>query len=98
MTATYVRDLADEGLGLSEIGGKGQSLARLATAGVPVPHGFHITTAAYDEFVAKHDLAGSIQEQLAILNESAAGELIRQHLPSPPGSPHTTSPQRSRRR
>ena len=73
MTATYVRDLADEGLGLSEIGGKGQSLARLATAGVPVPHGFHITTAAYDEFVAKHDLAGSIQEQLAILNESAAG-------------------------
>ena len=73
MTATYVRDLADEGLGLSEIGGKGQSLARLATAGVPLPHGFHITTAAYDEFVAKHDLAGSIQEQLAILNESAAG-------------------------
>ena len=48
MTATYVRNLADEGLGLSEIGGKGQSLARLATAGVPVPHGFHITTAAYD--------------------------------------------------
>jgi phosphohistidine swiveling domain-containing protein len=73
MTATYIRDLADEGLGISEIGGKGQSLARLATAGVPVPYGFHITTAAYDEFVAKHDLAGSIQEQLAILNESAAG-------------------------
>jgi pyruvate,water dikinase len=73
MPATYVRDLADEGLGLSEIGGKGQSLARLVTAGVPVPNGFHITTAAYDDFVAKHDLAGSIHEQLALLNESAAG-------------------------
>jgi rifampicin phosphotransferase len=73
MPAIYVRDLADEGLGLSEIGGKGQSLARLATAGIPVPNGFHITTAAYDEFVAKHDLAGSVHEQLAILNESAAG-------------------------
>ena len=28
---------------------KGQSLARLASAGLPVPHGFHITTAAYDD-------------------------------------------------
>ena len=37
MMTAYVRSLADEGFGLSEIGGKGQSLARLASAGLPVP-------------------------------------------------------------
>jgi rifampicin phosphotransferase len=70
MTATYVRHLADEGLGLSEVGGKGQSLARLASAGVPVPNGFHITTAAYDDFVAQHDLQQAIDGQLSSANES----------------------------
>jgi phosphohistidine swiveling domain-containing protein len=71
MNAPYVRDLADEGLGLSELGGKGQSLARLASAGVPVPNGFHITTAAYDNFVAEHGLEGPLAEQLATPNQSA---------------------------
>jgi rifampicin phosphotransferase len=71
MNAPYVRDLADEGLGLSELGGKGQSLARLASAGVPVPNGFHITTAAYDNFVAEHGLERPLAEQLAPLNQSA---------------------------
>ena len=70
MTATYVRHLADEGLGLSEVGGKGQSLARLASAGVPVPNGFHVTTAAYDDFVAEHDLQQAIDAQLSSANES----------------------------
>ena len=70
MTATYVRHLADEGLGLSEVGGKGQSLARLASAGVPVPNGFHVTTAAYDDFVAQHDLQQAIDAQLSSANES----------------------------
>ena len=71
MNAAYVRDLADEGLGLSELGGKGQSLARLVSAGVPVPNGFHITTAAYDSFVDQYGLKGPIKQQLATLNESA---------------------------
>src|SRR6187455_1883944 len=71
MNAPYVRDLADEGLGLSELGGKGQSLARLASAGVPVPNGFHITTRAYDNFVAAHGLEGPLAEQLATPNQSA---------------------------
>jgi rifampicin phosphotransferase len=74
MTASYVRDLGDEGLGLSELGGKGQSLARLAAAGVPVPGGFHITTAAYYDFIAEHDLEGSISAQLATISESALDE------------------------
>src|SRR4051794_14472448 len=73
MTPTYVRQLPDEGLGLSEIGGKGQSLARLASAGVPVPNGFHITTAAYDDFVAHHGLAGAIDAQLSSANDLEEG-------------------------
>ncbi|MDR8410325.1 PEP-utilizing enzyme [Nonomuraea sp. 3-1Str] len=42
----------DEGADLETVGGKGASLARLSRAGLPVPGGFHITTAAYREFTA----------------------------------------------
>ncbi len=89
MTAAYVRSLADEGLGLSEIGGKGQSLARLASAGLPVPNGFHVTTAAYDDFIAEHQLDGPIDQLLATISgpgdeatsdvASAIGALIISH-------------------
>src|SRR5512132_2516737 len=71
MTARYIRPVGEEGLGVSEIGGKGQSLARLASAGLPVPQGFHITTAAYDAFVAEHDLTSRIT---AALGNMAAGD------------------------
>jgi pyruvate,water dikinase len=46
--------------GLPEVGGKGASLARLAAAGLPVPPGFCVATAAYRRFVAEHGL----QEQI----------------------------------
>ena len=75
MTATYIRSLADEGLGLAEIGGKGHSLARLASAGLPVPDGFHITTAAYDDFVADHHLEDPIEAQLATVIDPASKAL-----------------------
>ena len=72
MAPTYVRPLAHEGQGLSEVGGKGRSLARLASAGLPVPSGFHITTAAYDDFVAENRLDGPIKAQLAAVNDPAS--------------------------
>ncbi len=72
MAATYIRALADEGLGLSEIGGKGQSLARLASAGLPVPNGFHITTAAYVDFIAEHHLEDAIK--VAASNHQRSGK------------------------
>ncbi len=72
MTVTYIRSLADEGFGLSEIGGKGQLLARLAAAGLPVPHGFHITTAAYDDFIADYHLGDPIEAQLATVIDPAS--------------------------
>jgi rifampicin phosphotransferase len=52
--------LDDPSAMLEQVGGKGASLARLAAAGLPVPPGFHITTAAYRQFVAAH----SLQEQI----------------------------------
>jgi phosphohistidine swiveling domain-containing protein len=51
-----VLDLADPAADLTTAGGKGESLGRLARAGLPVPPGFHVTTAAYRAFVAAHDL------------------------------------------
>jgi phosphohistidine swiveling domain-containing protein len=71
MPAIYIRSLTDEGFGLSEIGGKGQSLARLASAGLPVPNGFHITTTAYDDFIADHHLEQAIESQLAAVIDPA---------------------------
>jgi pyruvate,water dikinase len=45
---------------LELVGGKGASLARLVAAGLPVPPGFHITTAAYKSFIA----ANNVQEAI----------------------------------
>ncbi|MER7366538.1 PEP/pyruvate-binding domain-containing protein, partial [Nonomuraea wenchangensis] len=47
-----VLPLDDPVADLALAGGKGASLARLARAGLPVPGGFHVTTAAYRAFVA----------------------------------------------
>ncbi|MGA5758105.1 PEP/pyruvate-binding domain-containing protein [Nonomuraea bangladeshensis] len=47
-----VLPLDDPAADLALAGGKGASLARLARAGLPVPRGFHVTTAAYRAFVA----------------------------------------------
>ncbi|MEV5891946.1 PEP/pyruvate-binding domain-containing protein [Nonomuraea fuscirosea] len=44
--------LDDAAADLATVGGKGASLARLTRAGLPVPGGFHVTTAAYRAFVA----------------------------------------------
>ncbi len=56
----FILSLSDASAGLAEVGGKGASLARMAAAGLPVPPGFHITTAAYCQFVAENQL----QEQI----------------------------------
>ncbi|MBN2004029.1 MAG: pyruvate, phosphate dikinase [Anaerolineae bacterium] len=48
--------LADASAELAQVGGKGASLARLATTGLPVPPGFHVTTAAYRRFVEENAL------------------------------------------
>ncbi|MFD2080796.1 pyruvate, water dikinase [Actinopolymorpha cephalotaxi] len=49
----YVLPLDHPSAGIAEVGGKGASLARLARAGLPVPPGFQVTTAAYRAFVGR---------------------------------------------
>src|SRR6266566_7763756 len=59
-TLAFILPLADVSARLSQVGGKGASLARMAAAGLPVPAGFHITTAAYRCFVTEHGLQEDI--------------------------------------
>ncbi len=47
---------------LEVVGGKGRSLSQMVNAGFSVPDGFHLSTAAYREFVADHDLQEQILE------------------------------------
>ena len=61
---TYTIPLADPTANLETVGGKGASLARLVKAGLPVPDGFHVTTAAYRAFVEKNALQPRILEAL----------------------------------
>ncbi len=56
----FILALNDASATLEQVGGKGASLARMAAAGLPVPPGFHITTAAYRRFVTENRL----QEQI----------------------------------
>lgn len=50
---------------LATAGGKATNLARLARAGLPVPPGFIVATAAYHAFVAANDLTPMINGQLS---------------------------------
>jgi len=80
----YTLSLADPlAVDLALTGGKGASLARLATAVLPIPGGFHVTTAAYDHFVAVNELQPAILGALAeadpaqLATLSAAEAVIR---------------------
>jgi pyruvate,water dikinase len=71
MSDEYVLPLADPRATLANVGGKGASLARLAAAGMPVPDGFHVTTAAYRELLAQNNLRPAI---LAALKKADVGQ------------------------
>ncbi|MEU6037252.1 PEP/pyruvate-binding domain-containing protein [Actinomadura sp. NPDC047616] len=60
-----VLPLDDPRATLEQAGGKGASLARMAAKGLPVPPGFHVTTAAYRRFVAVHDLRERILQAVS---------------------------------
>ena len=71
MTATYIRPLADEGLASPRL------VARALTCPARVGRiagadGFHITTAAYDDFIADHHLEDPIEAQLATITDPAS--------------------------
>ncbi|MFI6869147.1 PEP/pyruvate-binding domain-containing protein [Nocardia sp. NPDC050406] len=60
-----VLELHDPAATLERAGGKGASLARMAGAGLPVPPGFHVTTAAYRRFAAANGLRERLLAQTA---------------------------------
>ncbi|HEU4494732.1 MAG TPA: PEP/pyruvate-binding domain-containing protein, partial [Rubrobacteraceae bacterium] len=64
MAHEYVLPLGDRRATLETVGGKGISLARLLRAHMPVPGGFHVSTAAYERFVAENDLKDKIRAAL----------------------------------
>ena len=64
-TATHILpfDAAnDTTVDFDTLGGKGLSLARMATAGFPAPPGFTVATSAYRKFVAVKDLQREVLE------------------------------------
>jgi phosphohistidine swiveling domain-containing protein len=71
MSIEYILPLADAGATLEKTGGKGASLARLYQAGFSVPDGFHVTTDAYQRFIAENQL---LTEILAVLESVDAAQ------------------------
>lgn len=85
--AAYIRgfpalSLADR----PSVGGKSASLGELTNAGVPVPPGFVVTTAAFEEFLASIDPGADIRREVAALDGAdtvrvaTAGERIRKRI------------------
>ncbi len=64
----YILPLADPQANLLTVGGKGMSLAKLANAGVTVPGGFHVTTAAYRHFIQHNNLQPGIVTALQTID------------------------------
>ena len=58
----HIRPLDTAESSLELLGGKGRSLAKMAAAGMSVPGGFQLTTAAYKGFVADNNLQEKILE------------------------------------
>ena len=69
-SSPFIRPIVDAG-GITQAGGKGANLGALLRAGFPVPDGFVVTTAAYDRFVADHDLSSRVPA-LAEVGDTAA--------------------------
>ena len=60
MTSSYVIPLNTPYTTLDMVGGKGMSLAKMASAGFAVPDGFCLSTAVYKQFVDANDLQAQI--------------------------------------
>jgi pyruvate,water dikinase len=78
----FVLSLAAPDATLENVGGKGMSLAKMVSAGLPVPGGFHVTTEAYRRFVAENQIQPHILQALAGIDpadlaalEIAAGQI-----------------------
>jgi Pyruvate phosphate dikinase, AMP/ATP-binding domain len=87
-TLTFILPRSDISARLSLVGGKGASLARMAAAGLSVPPGFYITTAAYRRFVMENELQGAILAAVSSIKADDPATLEEaskqnEHLPRP---------------
>jgi len=71
----FILSLSDIGATLEVVGGKGMSLAKLSQAGLPVPGGFHVTTEAYQRFIAVNDLQKDILAALGTVDQAKPSTL-----------------------
>src|SRR5512147_2993750 len=71
----YILSLPDPLATLETVGGKGLSLSKLARVGLPVPDGFHVTTAAYKQFVAENELQPKILDALRSVDTTISASL-----------------------
>src|SRR5690606_36637310 len=78
-TSEWVLPLSAVGAGdLARVGGKGANLGVLVAAGLPVPPGFCVTTAAFDRFVAQDPALGERLDALDRLDPDDV-EGVRTH-------------------
>lgn len=69
---TYIYNFADvQAADVAVSGGKGVGLGNLVRAGLPVPPGFVLTTAAYEAFVDANGIQARIQELATLPSEAA---------------------------
>jgi pyruvate,water dikinase len=80
MTHTTILPLDSPNATLANAGGKAMNLARLARAGLPVPPGFIIATAAYQAFVVVNELAPIINGQLSTANDQLSMDATAQAI------------------
>jgi rifampicin phosphotransferase len=78
----FVLSLSDASATLENVGGKGLSLAKMLSAGLPVPGGFHVTTEAYRRFVTANGIQAQILATVAGIDpadhaalEAASGKI-----------------------
>jgi len=90
---TYVRRLADVGIGDPAVGGKMSRLAELARAGLNVPDAFVVTTEAFQAVASACDLPAVLDRELTGVHAddmaalAAAEQRLRDHLASAPLAP-----------
>ncbi len=71
----YILPLAHKQATLGMVGGKGLSLSKLLTAGIPVPDGFHVTVAAYQDFVEANHIQPHIKKLLDCIDSNNTKQL-----------------------
>ena len=98
MSRYYTLPLSDLNANLETVGGKGLSLAKLTRAGLPVPGGFHVTTQAYQRFVAASGLQPCILELLEGADPTQPDSLAGDHAADRFALRRSPDPARDRRR